>query len=148
MTSKPNPSPRPMIGWREWVSLPDLGIDLIKAKVDTGARSSCLHAFDMKIVEEEGQRWVHFVVLPVQGKSQPSIHVQAPLMEYRVVRSSSGHSESRPVIKTTVCVGERSWSIELSLTNRDAMGFRMLLGRSAIARRFVVDPNRSYVQGE
>lgn len=136
-----------MLGWREWVAMPDLGIAAIKAKVDTGARSSCLHAFDLSIRVEDGEKWVYFSVLPLQGKSEPSIPVRARLLEYRVVRSSSGHAESRPVIETTLRIGGHQWNIELSLTNRDAMGFRMLLGRSAIARRFWVDPTHSFLQG-
>ncbi len=146
MTSKPEPIPRPLIGWREWVSLPDLGIRHIKAKVDTGARSSCLHAFNMQTKFENGEEWVYFEVHPIQGSTQPSVPVKARLLEYRCVRSSSGHTETRPVIETTAQLGERSWTIELTLTNRDQMGFRMLIGRIALARRFWIDPARSFLQ--
>ncbi len=146
MTLKPDPVTRPLLGWREWVALPDLGISEIKAKVDTGAKSSCLHAFDVRVVAEGDQDWVHFVVHPVQGKSEPALPVKARLLEYRLVRSSSGHAESRPVIETSVKVGNRVWTIELTLTNRDEMGFRMLLGRTAISRRFWIDPSKSYLQ--
>lgn len=146
MTVKPDPVTRPLLGWREWVALPDLGIEEIKAKVDTGAKSSCLHAFDVHVVNESDQPWVHFVVHPVQGKADPALLAKARLLEYRLVRSSSGHSESRPVIETSVNVGGRIWTIELTLTNRDEMGFRMLLGRSAISRRFWIDPSKSFLQ--
>ncbi|MCC6510380.1 MAG: ATP-dependent zinc protease, partial [Pirellulaceae bacterium] len=132
MTHKPDPVSRPLLGWREWVSLPELGIAQIKAKVDTGARSSCLHAFDVRIEREAGEEWVHFVVHPLQGQTKPAVAVKARLLEYRTVRSSSGHTESRPVVETTASVGDRHWMIELTLTNRDEMGFRMLLGRSAV----------------
>lgn len=147
MTTKPDPVTRPLVGWREWVALPDLGVAHIKAKVDTGARSSCLHAFDVRVVVENGEEWVHFIVHPLQGETDPEVPVKARLLEYRLVRSSSGHAESRPVIETTAYVGKRAWSIELTLTNRDQMGFRMLLGRSALSRRFWVDPSRSFLQG-
>ncbi len=148
MTDKPDPVTRPLVGWREWVALPDLGISHIKAKVDTGARSSCLHAFDVRVEVEGGQEWVYFVVHPLQGTTDTTVPVKARLLEYRVVRSSSGHAETRPVIETTAYLGERAWTIELTLTNRDQMGFRMLLGRSAISRRFWVDPSRSFLQSE
>ena len=147
MTPKSDPVTRPLLGWREWVALPDLGIDEIKAKVDTGAKSSCLHAFDVHVETVGDQQWVHFTVHPVQGKADRALATKARLLEYRLVRSSSGHSESRPVIETSVQVGDRTWTIELTLTNRDEMGFRMLLGRSAIARRFWIDPSKSFLQG-
>lgn len=146
MTLKPDPVTRPLLGWREWVALPDLGIDEIKAKVDTGAKSSCLHAFDVRVLTEDDEAWVHFVVHPEQGKSEPALAAKARLLEYRLVRSSSGHAESRPVIETSVNVGGRIWTIELTLTNRDEMGFRMLLGRSAISKRFWIDPSKSFLQ--
>lgn len=146
MTPKPDPMTRPLLGWREWVSLPELGIDRIKAKVDTGAKSSCLHAFDVRVESNEGQQWVHFVVHPIQGETEPAVSVKARLLEYRLVRSSSGHAESRPVIETSAQVGDRTFSIELTLTNRDEMGFRMLLGRSAVSRRFWIDPSKSFLQ--
>jgi hypothetical protein len=145
VTHKSDSAARPLLGWREWLSLPELGIEQIKAKVDTGARSSSLHAFDVRIAKEDGQSWVSFIIHPIQGRNVPAIAAKARLIEHRQVRSSSGHVESRPVIETTVCLGGRTWQIELTLTNRDEMGFRMLLGRSAIARKFVVDPARSFL---
>lgn len=138
----------PMIGWREWVRLPDLGVDSIKTKVDTGARTSSLHAFDLKEVEKDGEVWVRFIVHPEQRSSHPSIQVELPLLAHRRVRDSGGRSELRPVVETVVELMGRRWPIELTLTGRDAMGFRMLLGRQAIRRRFLVDPGGSFYGGK
>lgn len=141
------PVPRPTLGWREWVSLPALGVPALKAKVDTGARSSALHAWDLEEFQRDGIRWVRFTVHPWQGDVSAAFTAECPLLGERSVRSSHGHLEVRPVIRTSVFVGAHPLSIELTLTNRDSMGFRMLLGRSAMRRRFVVDPGRSFVQG-
>jgi hypothetical protein len=135
-----------IVGWREWLQLPGLGVDRIKVKVDTGARSSCLHAFNVEVVQEMDRKVVHFDVHPVQSSTAGTVRASAELVEYRSVRSSSGHCELRPVIRTLVTFGEITWPIEVTLTNRDQMGFRMLLGRRAIASRFTVDPAKSYVQ--
>lgn len=135
------------IGWREWVSIPQLGIDSIKAKVDTGARTSSLHAFKIKTFEQEGVEYVRFLVHPVQRKSQPTIECVCPIYEYRKVRSSSGHVTRRPVIVVEIeAVGTRL-AVELTLANRDQMGFRMLLGREALRGRFLVDSGKSYLGG-
>jgi len=140
-------SKRPLVGWREWVALPDLGIPAIKAKVDTGARTSALHAFDIEPFERRGQAMVRFKVHPFQRDRKKTVTCEAPLLERRQVRSSSGQSADRPVIVTTLeLLGER-WSVEISLARRDAMGFRMLLGRQALRRLFVIDPGRSYYGG-
>lgn len=136
-----------ILGWREWVALPALGVPVVKAKVDTGARSSALHAFDLEEFQRDGVRWVRFTVLPTEGDDGKAVRVECEMLEERSVRSSVGLVEVRPVVRTEVQVGETRISIELTLTNRDAMGFRMLLGRSAVRRRFVVDPGRSFVQG-
>ncbi|MGB8331741.1 MAG: RimK/LysX family protein [Polyangiales bacterium] len=132
------------IGWREWLALPDLGIGRIKAKVDTGARSSSLHAFEVEVTGEGKHPWVHFKVHPIQRDSVTIVQCRARLYEYRYVKSSSGHRELRPIIRTRLLLEGGTWPIELTLTSRDEMGFRMLLGREAIRGRFVVDPNRSY----
>lgn len=137
----------PAVGWREWAGLPELGVEALKAKVDTGARTSSLHAFGLKAFEREGAAWVRFEVHPLQRKSKPTISCEYPVHEYRKVRSSSGHQQLRPVLLTTVEVCGVSYKIELTLANRDQMGFRMLLGRQALTKRFVVDPGRSYVGG-
>lgn len=139
-------SPLPLIGWREYLTLPALGIDPIKAKIDTGARSSALHAFDIEQIERDGIVLMQFKVHPQQRSTALTIEAEAPLLDQRTVKSSGGHAQLRPVVKTLVTVGEQTWPIELTLTSRDQMGFRMLLGREAIRRRFWVDPGRSYLQ--
>ncbi len=136
-----------MIGWREWVRLPDLGVDAVKAKVDTGARTSSLHAFSLKEFDRDGAPWVRFVIHPEQKRSQPAIPVELPLVERRLVRNSGGREELRPVVLTTIEIGDARWPIEITLTRRDSMGFRMLLGRQAIRGRFTVDPGASYRAG-
>lgn len=136
---------RPMpddIGWREWLQLPDLGVDRIKAKIDTGARTSALHVWDLNV--EDGV--ARFVLHPVQKRSRPSVDASAAITDWRWVRSSSGHRQHRPVIVTTFQLGDATWESEVTLTSRDEMGFRLLLGRTALARRFVVDPARSFVR--
>lgn len=138
----------PVVGWREWVSLPELCPDPVKAKIDTGARTSSLHAFNLKMVERAEDAVVaSFEVHPKQGSSAPSYRVEVPVRGFRDVRSSSGHLERRPVITAQIGVGDQRFEIEITLTARDEMGFRMLLGRSALRRRFVVDPGRSFRQG-
>lgn len=138
--------PATIVGWREWLQLPDLCETRIKVKVDTGARSSSLHAFNVEVREENGQQVVHFDIHPIQNSTDKTVRVSLPLIEYRTIRSSSGHEELRPVIRTVACFGEVTWPIEITLTNRDQMGFRMLLGRRAMAQRFIVDPAKSFVQ--
>lgn len=144
--SQPWDSPkRPVIGWREWVALPDLKIERIKAKVDTGARSSSLHASDIRILVQTNPI-VQFKVHPMQGDSRIEIQCESPLLEQRWVRSSNGKRELRPVIRTRLALGAESWAIDVTLTSRDSMGFRMLLGREAVRRRFNVDPGSSYIE--
>jgi hypothetical protein len=137
--------PKPVIGWREWLALPALGIGAIKAKVDTGARSSALHAFDVEVFSLQGKEMVRFKVHPFQRDSTRTVQCVAELFDRRTVRSSAGHESMRPVILAQVELGGEPWVIELTLTRRDAMGFRMLLGRQAIRRRFRVEPGRSYL---
>ena len=138
------PNQLPTIGWREWVRLPDLGLRFVKVKVDTGAASSSLHAVDLEEFERDGQCWVRFATHPVQRNRTKVAHAEAPVIEFRSVRSSSGESSLRPVIMTEVVLLEQRWPIELTLANRDEMGFRMLLGRQAIRGRFLVDAGGSY----
>lgn len=133
------------IGWREWISLPHLGIMQIKAKIDTGARSSALHAFNIKIFGEKDKQRVRFKVHPVQRDTINTVIAEADLLEWREVRNSGGKAELRPVIITAVELMGKQWPIELTLTNRDAMGFRMLLGRQAIKGRFLIDCEKSYL---
>lgn len=136
-----------IIGWREWVALPDFNVDAIKAKIDTGARSSALHAFNLKRFRRRGKRMVRFAIHPIQRTARGALEVEAEVIEYRRVRSSNGKVESRPVIRTSVRMHNRDWEIELTLTNRDEMGFRMLLGRHALRGQFLVDPGRSLRAG-
>jgi hypothetical protein len=138
-------APKIVIGWREWLRLPELGVHRIKAKVDTGARTSALHAENVRYVRRRGERWVRFTVHPFQRTHAGAVEAAAPLVEERRVRSSSGVQELRPVVETLVVIGEREWPIELTLTRRDVMGFRMLLGRQALRRFAVVDPGRSFL---
>ena len=124
-----------MIGWRERVALPELGISEVKAKIDTGARSSALHAFELQFFEQDGKSMVRFKVHPYQRDAKRTAIAEAALLDHKTVRSSTGHAQLRPVILTAVKLGDQQWPIELTLTNRDVMGFRMLLGRQAVRRR-------------
>jgi hypothetical protein len=138
----------PTVGWREWVGLPDLGIDAIKAKLDTGARSSTLHAWDVDIVDRpHAGPAVRFVLHPRQRDRSLTVAAEAPLVGWRDVRSSNGTRERRPVIRTPVVISRQRIDIELTLTRRDEMGFRLLIGRQALRRRFVIDPARSFAGG-
>ena len=144
---KQDRGPLPVIGWREWLQLPDLGIERIKAKIDTGARTSALHALDLERIEVQGQPWVKFRIHPLQRDTQTTVEVTAPLVGERWVKPSTGHASMRPVIRTRAILGRRRWPIEITLVNRDVMGFRMLLGRRAIRRRFLIDPGKSFLSG-
>ena len=137
-----------VIGWREWVALGDLGVERIKAKIDTGARTSAIHAFNIRELTIDGVRHVEFWLHPVQRKRRPQVRCVAPIHEQRYVRSSSGEQQYRYVIRTHVRIGRRRRLIELSLAQRDIMGFRMLIGRSALPRGMLVDPNKSYLTAD
>lgn len=137
-----------VIGWREWVALPDFGIEAIKVKVDTGARSSSLHASDLREFERDGEKWIRFQVHPIQRKRDVTVEIEAKIMEYRSVRSSSGKATRRPVIITQLKLLDLTWPVELTLASRDKMGFRMLLGREAFRGRFLVDAGKSYLGGK
>ena len=135
---------KPIIGWREWVSLPDFETPPIKAKIDTGARTSALHAFRIRPFTKEGIPYVEFYIHPEQHRRKPEIRCEAPLLEQREVKSSTGHKELRYVIETDAEIGGDIFTIELTLTNRDELGFRMLIGRQAVRGHFIIDPGRSY----
>lgn len=134
-----------LIGWREWVSLPDLGVAHIKAKIDTGARTSAIHAWHIRPFSVRDQSWVAFELHPNQRDNEFRVPCEARVIGMRKIRNSGGRVELRHVISTIVRIGHMSWPIELSLTTRDEMGFRMLLGRAAMRRRLVVDPAKSFL---
>ena len=136
------------LGWREWVSLPALGIERIKAKVDTGARTSALHAFEIEEIQNQGRRCVRFKMHPLQRDNDTEIECVADVIDQRVVRDSGGHKELRWVIRTDVLIGPHRWPAEFTLTSRDDMLFRMLLGRTAIKNKAIVNPSRSYLVGK
>ncbi len=133
-----------IIGWREWVALPELGIENIKAKIDTGARTSALHAFDIEVTKKRGQDWARFTIQPHQKNDLEQQQCTCPVRDIRVITNSGGSQERRIVIETQLTIGTLSWPIEITLTNRDQMGFRMLLGRAALTGRFFVDPGKSF----
>lgn len=141
------PKVKPLIGWREWIALPDLGVASIKAKIDTGARSSSLHAFDVEEFERDGKVWVRFHVLPRQKCDRTRLWTEAEVLEHRTIRSSNGTMSSRPVIRTRARLLGKTFRIDLTLADRSEMGFRMLLGREAVRRRFVIDPGHSFLAG-
>ncbi|MET0191853.1 MAG: RimK/LysX family protein [Hyphomicrobiaceae bacterium] len=137
---------RYILGWEEWVSLPDLGLPAIKAKVDTGARTSALHAYFVEPVHVEGVQMVRFGVHPIPRRDDVEIICTARVKDRREVTSSNGERENRFVIETPVRIGEREWPIEITLTNRNAMAYRMLIGRQAITDDILVDPASSFRQ--
>lgn len=141
-------TPKDIIGWREWLSLPQLGIPAIKAKVDTGARTSALHTFWQEEFILDGRQMVRFGLHPLQKRRDIELFCEAPVLDRRRVKDSGGHVEMRYVIQSTVALKNKLWEIDLSLTNRDTMLFRMLLGRTSIENRFVIDPGKSYTAGK
>lgn len=135
------------LGWREWCVLPELGIPAIKAKVDTGAKTSALHTFGIEPYTEKRKRWVRFFVHPLQKNKHVLCECTAPVVDEREVSDSGGHREMRYIIETQVWIGEELRRIEMSLTHRDTMRFRMLLGRTAMTGDVAVYPERSYING-
>lgn len=137
-----------VVGSEEWCSFPSLGIPTIKARVDSGAKTSALHAINIAPFIKDGKNWVKFDINPIQNDVKTIIHCESPLIDKRIVKSSSGFREQRYVIKIDVKIGSIHWPIEITLTNRDSMGFRMLLGREAMSGRVLVDPEKVYLLGQ
>ena len=140
-------APKIIVGSEEWCGFPSLAIPAIKARVDSGAKTSSLHAFNIQPWEQDGQQWVRFEVHPLQNDRRTTVQCEAPVIDSRLIKSSSGLAEKRYVIRVPLALGEQEWPIELTLTNRDSMGYRMLLGREAMEGRILVDPAASFCQG-
>ena len=136
-----------LVGWREWAQLEVLGTSAIKVKVDTGARTSALHAFEVRPFVENGIQRVEFKIHPEQRNVKEVLICVADVVDQRIVADSGGHKENRWVIKSLITMGGDTWPIELTLTSRDDMRFRMLLGRTAMRDRIQVDPSSSYLLG-
>ncbi|QEO09073.1 ATP-dependent zinc protease family protein [Protaetiibacter larvae] len=134
-----------LAGWREWVQLPDVGVPWIKAKLDTGAQTSSLHAYGVEAFDRDGHAWVRFAIHPWQRSDADAVIVECPVLDVRRVRSSSGHVEERFVVLMRLTLIGREVDAEVTLSNRDSMGFRMLIGREALSRGFLVDSSRSFV---
>ena len=135
-----------VIGSEEWCAFPELGLPAIKARIDSGAKTSSIHAFNVQTFRRDGQLWVTFEVHPLQNDRRTSIRCERPVIDKRSVKSSSGYSETRYVVSVPLKLGDEYWDIELTLANRDSMGYRMLLGREAMTGRFLIDPASSFCQ--
>ena len=140
--------PLALLGWREWISLPDLGIDKISAKIDTGANTSSLYATHIKVIEINDEEFAKFRVTYGKPGHRKFSTTQAPLVGFRKVRSSSGETEERPVIKTSICIMDQCWKSEITLTSRQSMQYPMLLGRACLRKRFIVDPSKSHLSAK
>lgn len=146
-TTHPSSPGQVTAGWREWVSLPGIDVEWIKAKLDTGARSSAIHAFDIHEFARDGDQWVRFSVHPWQRSQEDSVDVELPIHDRRHVRSSTGHVQERYVVLLDVTLVDRTVIAEVTLTGRDQMGFRMLIGREALRQGYLIDSRRSYLGG-
>lgn len=141
-------SHKPAVGWREWVALPSLNVAQLKAKIDTGAKTSALHAWYVEPFERDDRLWVKFGLHPEQDNTVDTVECEAPVHDQRTVTDSGGHAEERYVILTEIVIGGSRFETEVTLTNRDNMRFRMLVGRNTLNNRFVVDPVQSYLLGD
>ena len=143
MTDRPKKKSPAVIGWREWVALPELGGAVIRAKIDTGS----IHAFGLEVFERDGREHARFAIHPDHRSPGPAVIVETPVLGHRSVRNPGGRSEERPIIRTKIVIGPYRFLAEVNLTRRDTMGMPMLLGRQTVRRRFLVDPGRSYLIG-
>jgi hypothetical protein len=143
----PEQSVSTVAGWREWVALPELGVPWIKAKLDTGARTSAVHAFDLEELERGGETWVRYSVHPWQRSDEDAVVSESRVLDRREIRSSSGHVDERYVVGMAITLVGRTITAEMSLSSRDEMGFRMLVGREALQQGFLVDSSHSYLGG-
>lgn len=143
MTSDENK--RLCVGWKEWAALPELGVDAIEVKVDTGARTSAIHSFDLEPFEKDGHTYVRFGLHPDRHSQDPEIYCESRVVDQRVVSDSGGHKEMRYVIETPIVMGDQQWPIQITLTSRENMAFRMLLGRQAMRQRIVVQPDARHL---
>ncbi|WP_210650918.1 ATP-dependent zinc protease [Nocardioides sp. SYSU D00065] len=148
MSSAEPPDPEQVVvGWREWVALPQAGVPWVKAKIDTGARTSSIHAFGLEAFARDGEEWVRFLLHPWQRSDEDSVELRLPVLDRREVRSSNGQAEQRYAVAMDVTLAGRTITTVMTLSNRDEMGFRMLIGREALERGFLVDAARSYAGG-
>lgn len=136
-----------LVGWREWASLPMLNTPLIKVKIDTGAKTSALHVYDLEIINIDNKKYAKFVIHPLQKNDVIVCQALAEVIDTRIIRSSSGHAQERFVIRSPIKIGHHYWDIDITLTKRDIMNHRMLLGREAM-NSILVDPSKSYYQGK
>lgn len=143
----PTPDELQVVGWREWVSLPGVGVDWLKAKIDTGAQTSSLHAWDVEPFERDGIQWVRFEIHPLQRSTRDAVVAELPVHDHRSVRSSNGAEQERYVVLMDLRLLDRTITAEVTLTRRDAMGYRMLVGRQALEQGFLVDSAASYIGG-
>ncbi len=140
-----NHKPKIIVGWREWAQLPELGVEMIKVKIDTGAKTSSLHAFELSTFTYKGRDCVQFDIHPLQENDLIRQRCICPIVDYRWITSSTGHRQQRFIIQTLLNIGELSSLIEISLANRDEMGFRMLVGRNAFKKSVLINPSRSFL---
>lgn len=143
-----NRKPAMIIGWREWIRFPDFDNVAIKAKIDTGAQTSAIHAWNIKTFSENGEDIAQFDLHPLQDDKKTIIRAKAPIVDCRNIKSSNGQTEERIVISTQIEIAGRTWPVELTLSRRDEMGYRMLLGRTAMKNQLIVDPSKSFCAGD